>query len=213
MSEQAVIKRKGRTHAERESDLAFVAQCAQNGEKKSAILEKLAAIRSYPITIKQVEKDYAEIESRWVTTFIRGQTLANLKSRELARLEALEEEAWKAWTKSKTAGQVEKFDVSQEGKTVGGKAVTAIKRDGDPKFLELMLKYSEHRCKILGLFAPIKIDAEVEDSLKTQDELDGFRKAYAETLLSQQRALPKLKNITPDEPKQITNTDEKNKHI
>ena len=199
----AAVEKRKRTPTERESDLAFIAKCAQAGEKKVAIFEKLVAIRPYNLTLKQVETDYREIEDRWVNTFIKGQTLANLKSRELARVEALEEEAWSAWNRSKTHGQVEKFDVLS-GTPSKDKSVTAIKRDGDPKFLELMLKYSEHRCKILGLFAPIKIDADVETNLKSQDELDGFRKAYAETLLSQQRALPKLKNITPEpEQKQI----------
>ena len=198
MSDEIVKKQKGRSKAERESDLAFICEHAHKGESKSAIHIKLQENRSYQISKAAFNKDYAEIESRWVNTFIKGQTLANLKSREIARLEFLEEEAFAAWTRSKTHGQIEKFDV-ESGTPSKGKSVTAIKRDGDPKFLELMLKFAEHRAKLLGLFAPIKIDADVESNLKSQDELDGFRRAYAETLLSQQKAMPKLnlKNITP----------------
>ena len=191
-----MVKRKRLPH-EREIDLAFISRCLKDKDDISAIITKLVSIRPYAITANQIKKDYAEIESRWVDAFIKGKTLTDLKAMELAKVSALEKEAWDAWDISKTPGQVEKFDVLS-GMPGKDKSVTAIKRDGDPKFLELMLKYSEHRCKILGLFAPIKIDADVESNLKSQDELDGFRKAYTETLLSQQRALPKLRNITPD---------------
>ena len=191
---KAVARR--RTKSERESDLSFVADCVKNGDKRVVIHEKLSAMRSYAVSAAMVDQDCSEVESRWVGTFIKGQTLANLKSRELARLEMLEEEAWKAWQRSKTPGQVEKFGVLDSVPSKE-KSVTAVKRDGDPKFLELLLKYSEHRAKLLGLFAPIKIDADAESALKTTEELDDFRNAYIEVLKAQEKAIPMLKNITP----------------
>ena len=195
VTDVADVARRKRSRLEREQDLLFVAEKIQQGEKALAITEKLEAMRPYSVTVDMVRNDLVEIESRWVNTYIKGQTLAGLKAREIARIETLEQEAWGAWQRSKTVGQVEKFEVGGDGKPTLGKAVTAIKRDGEPKFLELMLKFSEHRAKLLGMFAPIKIDADVETNLKSQDELDSFRKAYAETLISQQRA--ELKNITP----------------
>ena len=186
-----------RLKKEREADLAFIAEAIQKGEKRTTVFERLVSMRPYVITQGMVDGDFREIESRWVTVFIKGQTLANLKSRELARLEMLEDEAWQAWQRSKSHGQVEKFNVV--GGTPGKeKSVTAIKRDGDPKFLELLLKYSEHRAKLLGLFAPIKIDADAESNLKSTEELEGFRKAYLDVLAAQQKnkCLPMIKNAT-----------------
>lgn len=75
---------------------------------------------------------------------------------ELAKIDQTEMEAWAAWMRSQ--GDAEK---KTEGD--GGKKRTARTQYGDAKFLEIVLRCVEQRCKLLGL-----------DAAKRQEHKHGF---------------------------------------
>ncbi len=71
-------------------------------------------------------------------------------SRELGRLAALELEAWEAWDRSK----VEKVETTTSKSDHATAARVAKKqRDGDPRFLLVLEKLWQNRCRLLGLLA------------------------------------------------------------
>ena len=106
------------------------------------------------VTPQQVSQDLRRIREQW-----RNTTLLNVDEKvglELARVDQVEHEAWKAWDDSigKHAVVMEK-----EGKD-GIETITRTEKlSGDPRFLVTMLRCVDIRCRILGLYARTGIRA------------------------------------------------------
>jgi hypothetical protein len=86
---------------------------------------------------------------------------------ELAKIDNLERELWEAWDKSRT-------DHTKTMNKAKGKAnsvnpdykeitETEVIKDGEPRFLQGVERCIERRCKLLGLDAPSKIEAKVDE--------------------------------------------------
>jgi hypothetical protein len=117
-------KKIKRTPFQRERDLERVTQLYLQGLSQYAIADIIGTV-----TRSQIARDIQEIQKRW-----REAGLINFNeavNRELARVDRLEATHWRAWEKS-FAGDGE----------------------GNPAFLAGALRCSEHRSRILGLFAP-----------------------------------------------------------
>lgn len=103
--------------------------------------------------IQEVEKDLRK----------RGMaTLEKKRDREIAEVEAVAQSAWEAYEKSKQplTKTVRLADASG-GQGQGAQVkiqITKEERYGDPRFLEIVLRASERRAKLLGLDAPEKVD-------------------------------------------------------
>lgn len=111
-----------------------------------------------------VSRDLSELRKEWLDRSINH--IDQKKAIELAKLDRLEITFWDAWERSRENAetQIEK-DTPQghhsETRSVG--------QSGNPAFLEGVLKCIDRRCAILGLDAPKKIQATI-DVTKLSDE-------------------------------------------
>ena len=75
------------------------------------------------------------------------------KAQELAKIDEVERQAWVAWERSQEDAESTKVvetasDKRYEAQTKG--------QAGDPRFLDIVMKCVDRRCKILGVDAPVK---------------------------------------------------------
>lgn len=133
----------------------------------------------------QISYDIRKIQARW-----RESTTMNLdeaKQKELSRIDETEREFWAAWEKSKSERTKARQETS--GKEKGKAKVTKAsmekeQRDGNPAFLDGVLRCIDRRCKLLGLDAPEKKELFGKDGGPIQTE---------------QRTKPDLSKLSTDE--------------
>ena len=114
-----------------------------------------------------VSMDIAAVKKRWLQSSLRDWD--TLKAEELAKIERTEEEAWAAWERSQRDAETihvrtesaprmngENILVEETRKTIKEKTVQG--QVGDPRFLEVIAKCREQRCKIFGLFRDVNIN-------------------------------------------------------
>lgn len=138
-----------RTEDQRERDLEEIARLYLQGWSQRKIGEQLK------ISQQQVSYDLAEIRRRWLESSIRS--FDEAKSRELAKIDHLEQQAWEGWNrtigiKKKTSTKV---GVNAKG-PVDEETETLEELAGDPRFLQVVDTCIQRRCKILGIDAEIK---------------------------------------------------------
>lgn len=124
------------------------------GEYQSQIAQDLG------LTQAQISLDLKAIRAEWLKATLRD--FDALKGEQLAKIDAIELEAWASWEKSKQPREVTITEAT-EGPRPGRKA--SVRKEGqvgDPRFLSEILKCVERRCSLLGLDAPkrYKIDWE-----------------------------------------------------
>ena len=142
-----------RSKIQREADLERISSLYLRGWRQVDIAAEVGVAQS------QIAYDLKTIQSRW-----RKQTAINLdeaKNKELARIDTLEREYWDAWERSKG----ERVKGRQKQSETGGKKkvewATVEKEQliGNPAYLSGVEKCIEMRCKLLGIYAPTKVDA------------------------------------------------------
>lgn len=136
-----------RTPTERENDLERIAALYLRGKRQADIAAELG------VSQPQVSYDLKEIHRRW-----RESTLVNIneaKHRELARIDALENEYWSAWERSKN--EVTKTTTSKSDKDGSKASITKEQRVGDSAYLAGVQWCIEQRCKIFGIYEATKI--------------------------------------------------------
>lgn len=105
--------------------------------------------RAFEVTQATISRDLTEIRKEWLASAVRN--MDEIKAKELAKIDATEAEAWKAWTKSQENAEVLRTRMreseSETEKIVKGQA-------GDSKFLDIILKCIKQRCEILGVLVP-----------------------------------------------------------
>ena len=142
-----------RTQFQKEHDYEVITAYYLKGEYQSEIAKLLG------VTQQQISLDIKTIQARW-----RKNTTFNLdehKSKELAKLDELERIAWDAWEKS--TGERTKARQVKSGDAVMSASMEKEQRDGNPAFLDTVLKCIDRRVKILGLDAPVKSEARQVD--------------------------------------------------
>jgi transposase-like protein len=144
----------------------------EQAERRRAVAERYVRgqtqcqiARALEIAQGTVSKDLTALRKEWLAASI-GDVGAR-KAEELARLDAAEREFWAAWEQSKAERQSTrtrrrtKPTVNKDGQAVAGGEDEAEfrkeQRDGNPKFLEGILRCIQQRCEILGVNAPTKI--------------------------------------------------------
>ena len=153
-----------RSIAERERDLAFITELYLKGMSQADLAQRLSEERDYSISRAMIYKDINLIHERWMQAYILP--INEMKVRELARLDRLENEYWSAWERSKqdfTSIKQDTIDDSAIRKSAHGalapthsrkKTVIEKKeRDGNVHFLEGVERCIDKRCQILGLDA------------------------------------------------------------
>lgn len=102
--------------------------------------------QSFEVDQGTISRDLAAIQALWERD--ATQALSARKARELAKIDAVEADAWRAWKRSQEDGIV-----LESGK----RAKFTFKRElrkacaGDPRFLELVLRCVQRRCEICGI--------------------------------------------------------------
>lgn len=150
------------------------------------------------LSVSETYREYKVVEQRW-----RAQafdSLAELKARELARVDVIEQEAWRAYERSQEAAiETRQTFAHDDGKQeLVGAMGKKINRDGDAKWLRVILDCVDKRIKLLGLDSPdlrggahghtAPNDQSIADRLSRYSGVFGFAVVTAE-------------NGTPDQPR------------
>lgn len=127
------------------------------------------------ISYRQVGYDLKHVRDQW-----KDQRLDNYEKHiheELARLDSLEMELWNSWRRSQEGSETKRVEevvrevMDDEGDDVDlemivAKVVTTTnKSPGDTKYLQLIIQVQQERRKLLGLYAPAKLDIQQEHTL------------------------------------------------
>lgn len=142
-----------RTREKRAADMAEMARMRLFGYQQTEIAAKLGLNQA------TVSRDLAKIAEQWKAQAVTD--LDAVRARELAKLDALEVQAYEAWIASKADTQ-RKVVEDRPGKG-GGKfaKIETTQNVGDPRFLQAILAIQDRRAKIQGFDAPAKFDGTV----------------------------------------------------
>src|SRR3990167_6975543 len=117
------------------------------------------------VSQQQVGKYLRKLQAAWLARL--GEGLESVKGRELARLDRLEREYWRAWERSQEDAETVKQKVSGKEPTAKVQAEKVSKgQSGDPRYLQGILGCIEMRLKIVGGFAPTKVDLTLQEVLE-----------------------------------------------
>lgn len=140
-----------RTQIEREADLLKVADRYLCGIPQHEIAEELGVSR------QQIGYDLKVLYSRWQAE--QSRKIDEHIARALAEIDHLEREAWAAWDRSCQQSQKTVHVSEDDGKRdLTRETVEVADLYGDPRFLQVIERCIERRCKLLGLDAPEKKD-------------------------------------------------------
>lgn len=104
-----------------------------------------------------ISLDLKVLHKAWVASSLVDIDIA--KSRELAKIDKLEREYWKAWERSQEDAETETQRAITAGDNVRKEGTIVAKGQvGDPRFLTGILSCIDRRCKIFGIDAPEKKD-------------------------------------------------------
>ena len=153
-----------RTDMEILQDKALISELLLIGKGSTEISLVVNRRRAYNLSESQIRYDINKINEEWITTYLDNYDQS--KSKELAKIDKLEQEYWQAWarsrrqkkkvlrTKSSMKG-TENYEGTQDSDS---RKEEMERTPGDKKFLEGIQWCIDQRCKILGLDAPTKMD-------------------------------------------------------
>lgn len=137
-----------RRRAKSEQAAALVADLYVHGKPIAEIASTLkvsrGAISRAMVRMREIWKAKLEVGSEVV------------KSEQLAKLDKMEAEAWDAWQRSKRESEerIREKNYSQKNGPGHKNAIKKANRDGDPRYLEIVLKVVQKRMELLGLLKP-----------------------------------------------------------
>lgn len=160
-------KMKGgkRTVEQREADKAFCANLFVKGYTYRQIADKLNEANrenglEYTVTFKTVFNDINAVLAEWKKQQFTD--ISNYMQLELKKLDKIEVELWTAWENSKGSKRKTKIKngTINNGIATGGELAerSLETTNGDPRYLDLLLKVQERRAKLLGYNAPLKVN-------------------------------------------------------
>lgn len=170
------INAKKRNKAEIELDKLVIAKLYLEQKTQLQIADWIRRNRPYNLSVAVISGILKALFQEWRTQAVHK--IDELKARDLAKLLDLEATATEAWQRSlltseKTThehdGSEPKPEFKKNGKPYKTKPhlrVSVVKenRDGDPRFLEIILKCIAQRSEILGYKPNRKIDEGGEDA-------------------------------------------------
>lgn len=151
------------TAHEREAKIAECSALYLSGKLQNEIAELLE------VTQQQVSAYLKLLQKRWQVH--AAEAIDARKARELARIDRVERETWEAWDISRQ--DAETHVARRKATTLNvldGESVillpaeereytlTARGQSGDPRFLQIVMSCIEMRLKIVGGFAPSKVE-------------------------------------------------------
>ena len=156
-------KHHKRSPTQRKRDRALISKMYLQGKTQYQIKDYLDARVDdpneedvdYQISRQQIWKDLDIIRQQWRKEMIRD--FDTLKSKELKRLDKVEDEAWQAYERSMSRSRRVRKRGGEGGHPKEKEMdveLTTQDRDGDAKWLDVILKCVSKRCEILGLDEP-----------------------------------------------------------
>jgi len=130
------------------------------------------------VTQQCVSQDLAVLRRLWLQS--AAVNIDKIKSRELAKIDRLEDEAWIAWARSLKA---KTKHIEKTGNKESSTTDQTEESFGDPRFMQTIQWCIAKRCEIFGLNAPFKLDTTskgesmkplnvIVDSAETADTLN-----------------------------------------
>jgi hypothetical protein len=169
-----------RTEEQRKSDDELLASLMSKGcgprEITRKVNEKNAG--SYTLSLALIHKNMKQLEELWAKAMVT-RSIGEYKASQYQKVEHLYNEVMEAWERSKREGQTMSGAVNATGEATGSRSVTRTRRDGDPRWIEAAIKLLERQAKIIGIDAPLKLEASVGAG---NSDLDALRKAYRERI-------------------------------
>jgi hypothetical protein len=144
------IHRRKRTDGQIEIDKVFIAELYSKGRNHREITDALNAARPYSLSRAIISGQIKEILEDWRLYTITE--IGQQRAEELLRLNKIERAAWEAWNRSKDEATK---TISEKGEGRNGPSLERVikeGRDGDPRFLTIILNCVTERCKLLGLY-------------------------------------------------------------
>lgn len=136
---------KNRSKIQQQLDRAAIAELTLKGWNQLEIAQHLEIDQS------TVSRDLKALQAEWKASALRD--FDTDKSTELESLQRLKKEYWSGWERSQKAKET---SLSEELSAIsGGRQKTATRteqRNGDPAFLNGLVKIVELEAKLLGLF-------------------------------------------------------------
>lgn len=102
--------------------------------------------REFGVSQPLITADLKAIRKEWMKSGIRN--FDEALNKELKKLDILEREAWAAWTLFMQPTATTRA-TQQHGKIKAEKTIR--ERTGDPRYLQIVMRVIEMRCKLLGL--------------------------------------------------------------
>ncbi len=140
---------KTRTKKRRQHDLLVTSEMYLKGVPQKDIAAAVC------VSVRQIQKDIVTVKGWWLES--AQINVGEAIGREIAVLDNVETAAWGEWERSKERSRV--TTVKEAGETFKGpekRAQTETEEAyGDPKLLEVILRCSGQRAKLLGLNAPV----------------------------------------------------------
>jgi hypothetical protein len=131
-----------------------VAAMVLRGESNQLAICK--ALGMDPSQRSTISRDIKAVKDEWKASAVRA--FDEAVGVELAKLDEVEKEAWAAWERSKADRTSSRTNRRTAGERQTDEAEQKTeKRDGEARWLEVVLGCVERRCKLLGLNAPTKI--------------------------------------------------------
>jgi transcriptional regulator with XRE-family HTH domain len=121
--------------------------------------------RDLGISQPQISYDLKAIRAQWIAATIRDFDAA--KAQELAKIDQVEAEYWKAWARSQEDKEISYSETGMKGSKSGNRSEGQA---GNPAFLDGVLKCITKRCEILGLDAPKRFTINWDDLTPEQEE-------------------------------------------
>lgn len=172
--------RNKRTTLEKERDRAEVTSLYIQGWPQRRIGDHLG------LTQQQISYDLGVIRKQWREDTARA--LDADKAEQLARIDTVEREAWKAWERSCGERTIEETSRSEIGADARTRAVIRKEqRDGNPAFIEAVLKCIDRRCKLLGLDAEVGSPDRpftIEGAMKHEPDLSSYTDDQIDAILA-----------------------------
>ncbi len=185
-----------RTKIERAEDLAFTESCLARKWTPAEILDDINSRRPYWLSMSQIWYDIRAIGKGWRGLIVK---LDERKALEMASLDKLESEMWKAWEHSKKKKTERKQSKVVGGPQDGASQMSVVEKEtgGDARYAMIILKCVEGKMRILGLY---QVDAQTVASEEkriygTPTEL--LEKRYKEHLLRQAEEERARQNVVP----------------
>jgi len=153
-----------RSKPERQQDLVLIAEMYVKNNSVRFIAEHINKVRGYRVSFQTVANDIQDILKEWSEK--KEGMISNHVAIELEKSLIRERKLWEAWEKSESTQK--KTHIKKKGKSKDNPDQIEMNRSeedglGYYKFMELMQREADFRCKLLGSFAP----KEIENTIKS----------------------------------------------